>query len=86
MIHKTQDPKYVIIENKLCNSSTHKPIPEDEPIFIFRAQDNRAGKYIHEYAQDCENDHHTHVVEKRAFEFQRFKHNHPERIKEPDTG
>jgi len=85
IIWPTQDPKYGIKDNKLCVMATGKPIPNDEPVFLFRAQDRKAVPYINGYGHDCENDQHQAVVMERVFEFKKFEYDHPERMKEPDT-
>ena len=84
-VYKTQDPKYVIIDNALCNASTKKPIPINEPIFILRGQDKNAAQAIAKYLCSCSNPEHIAAVEARLEEFQNYKINCPELIKEPDT-
>jgi hypothetical protein len=85
MIYKTQDPKYGIKDNKIVNMKTGKPIPDNEPIFIFRAQDTDASDVIHSYAEECSNAEHVKAVLKRWGEFCEFKEDNPSRMKEPDT-
>jgi hypothetical protein len=85
MIHPTQDPKYGIKDNKIVNMKTGKPIPDNEPIFIFRAQDINASDVIHSYAEECSNAEHVKDVLKRWQEFYNFSYNNEELMKEPDT-
>ena len=83
---KTQDPKYDIEDGRLVNAATRVPIPEDEPIFILRAQDRRAAATLWEYWHDCVNLVHRNAVYKRLTAFRDFaERSHPERMKEPDT-
>lgn len=85
MIHTTQDPKYGIKDNKLVNMKTGKPIPDDEPVMIFRAKDKHASSAICNYMMDCKDLEHKSAVEKRWWQFCEFKENNPQKIKEPDT-
>ena len=89
---KTQDPKYDIEIDasgpetaRLVNAATGKPIPDDEPIMIWRAQDKKAVGHIWNYADTCDNPTHCRIVEERAADFEAFAAEHPERMKEPDT-
>lgn len=89
MRYKTQDPKYEIEVSEgwvgLVNAATGEPIPDDEPIMIWRAKDKKAVVHIWNYAETCENLEHRRAVEERATQFEIFASNHPERMKEPDT-
>jgi len=74
---KTQDPKYDIEIDasspetaRLVNAATGKPIPDDEPIMIWRAQDKKAVGHIWNYADTCENQPHRMIVEDRAMDFE----------------
>ena len=83
---KTQDPKYDIEDGRLVNAVTRVPIPEDEPIFILRAQDGHAAPTLWNYWHDCKNLAHRNVVYARLVAFRVFaEKSHPERMKEPDT-
>lgn len=84
-VFPTQDPKYGIKDNRLVNMTTGKPIPEDEPVMLFRAKDLRASDAIYSYGQTCRNKDHFDAVGKRYLDFRRFAAEHPERINEPDT-
>lgn len=89
MRYRTQDPKYDIEVTtdgaQLVNSISGKPIPLDEPIFIFRAQDRKALPHLSSYKNDCANGQHAAVVSCRIGEFEQFAASHPERMKEPDS-
>ena len=85
MIYPTQDPKYGIKDNRLCVMATGEFIPEDEPVFMIRAQDNHGEFAINNYGMMCEKQEHAEIVYSRADEFKKFKEQYPERMKEPDT-
>lgn len=85
-----QEPKYFIhtdIQGKtsICNRATGVAIPDDEPIFIFRARDKYAAKALAVYSVFCCNQEHVDVVHKRIRDFERFAEDHPERMKDPDS-
>ena len=82
----TQEPKYdVNIAGQICNRATGEPIPDDEPVFIFRARDRKARKALVDYLHACDDDGHRDAIEKRVIDFTRFAERHPDRMKEPDT-
>lgn len=85
MRYPTQDPKYDIDRGRLINSSSGEPIRMDEPIFIFRAKDKRALKFISAYADECENDEHQQAVWDRCLEFEQYALGNPEKMGEPTT-
>lgn len=85
VIHPTQDPKYGIRDNRLVNMATGEPIPDDEPVMIFRAKDVHAGFAIFEYARKCCDADHRDAVAARYVEFRNFARDNPDRMKEPDT-
>jgi len=82
----TNDPKYGINEQgQICNIATGKPIPNDEPIMIFRGQDDLAAQVIAYYENLVATGEHKAAVESRIHDFNKFKRDHPERVKMPDT-
>lgn len=96
MRYPTSDPKYVIIENQLCNAASLEPIPLDEPIFIFRSRDYHAIAVLNRYlallqqvAHRHENlekgEQHQNAVMQRIVDFSEFRKNNPGRMKIPDT-
>ena len=85
LIYLTQDPKYVIIDNKLCNSATHKPILENMPIFIFLAKDTHAAEAIKFYAGKCCDPDHRDIVAGRWHDFNFYARENKKQMKEPDT-
>lgn len=84
-IIKTQDPKYVIIAGKICNAETNKPIPDDEPIMIFRAKDMLAEQTISCYLSLCPTSEHKDAIQHRIRDFRQFSKDHPDRMDMPDT-
>ncbi len=81
----TQDPKYVVVDGKICNKATKIPIPDDEPIFILRAKDMRAMAGLVNYYNACKNPEHRLAVSSRIVDFNEYSLRHGESMKEPDT-
>ena len=82
----TQDPKYGIANNRLFNVKSHKPIPEDEPIFILRGQDVLAVDALFSYRDEILfEDPHRAVVHERVDDFLVFARDHSDRMKQPDS-
>lgn len=84
-MHKTQDPKYGIRDNKLCVMATGEFIPDNEPVFMFRAKDNNAEAAIAFYRTLCSNKNHRAVIGCRISGFNDFKLDNQNLMKEPDT-
>jgi len=82
---KIQDPKYCIIDGALANASSRELIPDQEPVFILRAQDKHAVAALRGYVAMCSDPDHRRAVVKRIWEFEEFAMMNPERIGEPDT-
>lgn len=80
---KTNDPKYVVIDGKICNSCSKDPIPEDEPIFILRGKDRKALRALRNYCSTCDLDEHQVAVQERITEFKDFRDKYG--CTEPDT-
>jgi hypothetical protein len=86
------DPKYgmAVIDGKLrvVKNSTAQPIPEDEPLCLFRARDNIAlvGALI-PYRTECGEegctDFQMRGIQNRIDAFYVFRKDHPERMKQP---
>lgn len=76
--------KYKIENGRLVRRADGVPVPDDEPLFIFRAQDINALPILLAYNIICKSlDHKANVV-KSINDFNDFRKNHPERMKEPD--
>jgi len=82
---KTQDPKYVIIDGKICNEKTKKAIPANEPVFMIRGKDKNATKTIAFYASLCINPEHRLSVLERCGEFSHFAGNNASRMRDADS-
>ncbi len=82
-----QEPKYTSSSKhgRLVNRSTGKAIPDDEPVFILRAQDKLAMAALEAYLFEIEDPVHAAVVGSRIADFAAFAQAHPERMKVPDS-
>jgi hypothetical protein len=81
-----QEPKYTVdADGRIVNRASGEAIPDDEPVFIFRARDWFALAALHHYVDLCGITSHRRAVEVRIQDFARFKMAHPERMKEPDS-
>lgn len=80
-----QDPKYEAWNGRIINRKTRKQIPDDEPVFILRAKDWRAINALRTYMMSCENEEHKAAVSQRMHDFNKFRREHSEEMKEPDT-
>lgn len=81
----TQEPKYGIRDNRLFNRASGEVIPEDEPVFIFRARDTHAINILAGYAREVSNAEHASAVWGRVDDFKRFWDANPDRMRQPDT-
>jgi hypothetical protein len=82
-----QEPKYTTSSKtgRLVNRDTGKPIPDDEPVMVFRAQDKRAVPALWGYFDSCTDLAHRDVIRARISDFEKFAKEHLDRMKEPDT-
>lgn len=80
------DPKYRVVDDQIINLSG-VPIPEDEPLILFRARDWHALKMLEFYRDLCRRDDctdfHMEGIDNRIAAFQAFRFEHPERMKQP---
>lgn len=86
----TQEPKHGIRNNRLFNRASGEYIPFDEPVFIFRARDKIALQALYHYISLCAryvsaDSNHVRAIRLRIAEFEKFAHQHPDRMKFPDT-
>lgn len=82
---KEQTRKYDVVDGKIVNRTTGKAIPEDEPIFILRAQDLHFVTAMEFYASCCRDREHQAAVKNISLAGQSFRGQHIDRMKEPDT-
>ncbi len=84
--NKMHERKYTINEDgKLVRRVDGVPVPDDEPLFILRAQDKNTLPVLLAYHIICQDLSHKANVVKSIKDFQTFQNKHPERMKEPDT-
>lgn len=81
----SQEPKYGIRSGRIVSRESGAPIPDDEPVFIFRAKDRLAVRILTAYFSAIENSEHARAVAARLEDFKRFSREHPERMKDSDT-
>lgn len=80
-----QERKYKIEDGRLVRRADGVPVPEDEPLFILRAQDRNALPVLVAYNAICQNLEHNANVTKSIKDFTDFRNSNPERMKEPDS-
>lgn len=81
-----QDPKYDFQNGRVINRASGEAIPEDEPVFVFRARDVHAADAIFDYYIRIEGGTaHEDAVLQRHIDFKDFAKEHPDRMKDPDT-
>ena len=81
----SQEPKYGIRDGQIVNRGSGAAIPDDEPIFIFRAKDRLAVRILTAYFSAIEDPEHARAVVASLEDFKRFAKEHPERMKDADT-
>lgn len=81
-----QEPKYMTNpQGQILNRETGMPIPDDEPVFIMRAQDINAVNTMRYYRDHCSDPDHKRAVQKRINQFTDFAVNNVVKMGEPDT-
>jgi hypothetical protein len=78
-----EDRKFKFEDGKFVNRVSGEAIPDDEPVFIFRARDRYALPVLEYYWTLADDDHHRQAILDSINEFRAFKHAHPTRMKEP---
>jgi len=71
------------MDGKIVKRDGEKPIPDDEPLFIFRAKDRKALAVLVAYNMILDNLNQKEEVTKSVNDFRRFQEEHPERMAEP---
>ena len=71
-------------KGKLVKKDTSMPIPDDEPLFILRAQDRKALPALLAYSFILDNLEQKMAVAECVNDFRLFQEKNPERMKEPD--
>lgn len=75
--------KYKILDGRIVKKSNEKPIPDDEPIFIFRAKDRKALAALVAYSMILDTLEQKEAVTKCVEDFRKFQLNNPELMQEP---
>jgi hypothetical protein len=70
---------------RLVSRAEGVPVPEDEPLFILRAQDRNALPMLMAYHAICQDLNHQGNVIKSINDFDEFRKKYPDRMKEPDS-
>lgn len=83
---EAQEPKYSTdVRGRLFNRESGEVIPDDEPVFIFRARDIHAAEGLARYAVTCNDESHRNTILTRWKHFMDFKKKYQNRMKEPDS-
>lgn len=83
-----QEPKYTTgsRDGRIVNRETGKPIPDDEPVFILRAQDKLAQQALQAYrTMTASAGLNPASIDERVTAFAAFAEAHPERMKLPNV-
>ena len=80
-----QEPKFDAVRGRIVNRDTGVMIPEDEPVFIFRAKDKHLLKVLREYKKLCTNGNHKKTIQARINQVAAFQRENKELTGEPDS-
>ena len=86
---KIIDPKFHIEPQTgaIVKTSNGEPIPDDEPLMLFRARDHNALPMLQEYRKICVadgcNNFQLAAIDNRIAAFENFAMDHPDRMKQP---
>lgn len=75
--------KYKIKDGQIVKRIGEKPIPDGEPLFIFRAKDRKALAALVAYNMILDNLDQKAEVTKSINDFRAFQEKNPEKMKEP---
>ncbi len=75
--------KYKILDGKIVKKSNEVPIPDDEPIFIFRAKDRKALAALVAYNSVLDKLEQKAAVTKTINDFRAFQEKNPDLMCEP---
>lgn len=78
-----RDGKFDISTGKFINRVSGEEIPDDEPIFILRARDIHAVGALVDYRDRVMTNHHMRAITEAIEDFNLFRYQHPDRMKEP---
>ena len=81
------DKKFHIKSGQIFKTSNGEIVPEDEPLFLFRARDHLAILGLQAYRALCIEDncteYHLKMLDEQIQIFQAFANMHPKRMKQP---
>lgn len=80
-----QEPKYKIEKGKIVNRADGIAIPDNEPVFIFRAKDIKAAYAIECYSLMLNEGVHKQVVLERFEDFKRYQQENKNLCGIPDS-
>ncbi len=80
---KMHERKYMIKDNRLVKRSNQVPIPENEPLFIFRAKDLKALPVLVAYSMIVDSLDQKESIQRSVEDFRRFMAENPDKIGEP---
>jgi hypothetical protein len=80
-----QDRKYDFQNGKVINRASGEEVPEDEPVFVFRARDIEAIGMLRLYQKAATSEEHARAIGIRIQDFENFAEANPDRMKLPDT-
>ena len=75
--------KYKFINGRLVKKVNEVPVPDDEPVFIFRAKDRKALPALVAYIMILDNLDQKAEVTKSINDFRAFQEMNPEKMAEP---
>ncbi len=80
-----QEPKYKIDGDKIINRADGIVIPDNEPVFIFRAKDIKAALAIECYSLMLDEGVHKQVVLQRVEDFRKYQEENKKLCGIPDS-
>jgi len=75
--------KYEIKDNRIVKRSNQVPIPDEEPLFIFRAKDRKALAALLAYSMILDDLAQKEAVMKSVNDFREFQEQNPDKMAEP---
>ena len=78
-----EDRKFKFENGRFVNRVSGEPIPDDEPVIIFRARDWHSLPLLRFYQSMVSDPHHQRAVQDRIDEFEAFQTANSARMKEP---
>lgn len=81
------EPKYAVDteSRKVVNRQSNRPLHDQEPVVMFRAQDARLPSVLASYLLDCADRNHRLAVALRLVQVLEWQVANPDKVKEPDT-